>query len=630
MQLTSFACASDLDELRNLHVNYMSQAVEKAEKLRSAALLSGRVCLLICDEIDILRASGKNLGATHDTSIYASCVRELARSEPASGGVEDDLKNLVEVANRVADFLADIGLLDVFVDHVAGLLNIDAIRSEVDDLLLHRCLHVWYMFSETYLRGLLASLDPAVHVDGSGAAGYEKGNVNQTVLDCATGPPLGHNQYLSPLVATCFSPEMSLRAGFLSYADSIITYMPDWESLPRDRGISSSITSAFGEAVERGRRDFSGSDDPEWIWLRRNSIGNLSLRWFANLDSAVTSANASLLHTGILCNLSESIRKASMISLGYGQFGLWPVPRLLSLPDYGRYGSAALGEMLRGWTSDHDSEAAIGEHSPLNWLCVDCATVASRDCMSRDNALGLRAPWEARIAWAPHPFNFLGGRHQGLRRRTDSIRARTDLPAVAVTRAAPISCTPIEADDQINIVVTKLLALVGLSPEPGLVGRLDMQGWGIEPRVCAECDFAGRRAQMFMLSVGCARLGALLPDELMKSWTQLVEKYAYRLFPAVQVRLLVQCDCVPLWVADVLTGGYEDAGTSCGLSPCLASRNPMPSTVMWDHPDEDEQYDETLLRKRLLDQAAIEARSYAEIMVKNDWLSVVTQPISNL
>jgi hypothetical protein len=628
-EISDFCRVTDLNALRSLAVKSLNAAPGGAADLSTMALIAGRACLFICAEMDSVLDSGKDLGAFHDASIYSRCVQDRYTVPPAD--VEAGLVHLADTAAHVAKYLAEIDMLDGFIDLIAELLEVEAIETESEDLFLHRCLHAWYAFSETHLKSLLARLNPTEHIDGRDSGGYEKGDANKAVLDSARGPILGHHHYLSPLVATCSDSAMDLRTALLSYADSIITYMPDWESLPREQGMAAAIISAIGAPVERERKNPARVNDPEWTWLRRNALGTKTLKWFAKIDATAGIAdNASLLHTGIFCDLPGTVRKVAMLCLGYGQFGLWPVPRLLSLADYGLYGCAALGEMMRGWTSDHDAEASIGEHSPLNWLCVECAEEASRACMLRYNALGARSEWETRIAWAPQTFNFMGGRHQGLRRRTDNIRARITPPEAPVVRQISHSYTPIRAGDHLAAVVDKLLALIGLAAEPGLIDRLGIDEWDIEFRICPECDFPGSREQLFMLAVGCTRIGALLPQHYMEAWTALVEKYAYRLLPALQVRLLTPCGCAPYWIADVLSSGYEDAGTSCGLSSCLATKMPMPPTVRWDHPIEDERYSGVLLSQQLLDQATVEAHHYAAKSGRTDWLALVTRPLSSL
>ncbi|WP_369383065.1 hypothetical protein [Streptomyces sp. cg36] len=287
---------------------------------RALALIAGRGCLVVDEEIRDLLAREHQSGAAHDATVAAPCVNRRPGKPADRAG---SLRSFLDAADRVHLHLADLGLTEEFQALLHHLLAVETWATEPDDLVLHRCLHAAYAITETHARALLAALDPTAHHEGFEEAGYEKGDANTAVLDSAAGPVLGHHHYLSPLVATCADSRVGLRAAFLSYADAIMTYMPDWESLPREQGMAAAITTAFGTSVAKARRTSLAMADPQWRWLRRNAIGTITLRWFARIDEVARSTgNGSLLHTGILCALPDPLRRLTLLCLGYGQFGL--------------------------------------------------------------------------------------------------------------------------------------------------------------------------------------------------------------------------------------------------------------------------------------------------------------------
>lgn len=103
----------------------------------------------------------------------------------------------------------------------------------------------------------------------------------------------------------------------------------------------------------------------------------------------------------------------------------------------------------------------------------------------------------------------------------------------------------------------------------------------------------------------------------------LIDNYGYRLFPAVQTRLLVLCPCIPRWTSDVMSQAYADAGTSCGQSDFSipASQCHVNGLSVADG------YNDVLLTEALLCQALVEAKSYANKTGQQEWFDTVSIPL---
>lgn len=142
--------------------------------------------------------------------------------------------------------------------------------------------------------------------------------------------------------------------------------------------------------------------------------------------------------------------------------------------------------------------------------------------------------------------------------------------------------------------------------------------------MCSKCQFDGWPAQLFMVSVGMARLAAMvLNHDYSEPLIHLMDNYGYRLFSAVQTRLLVLCPCLPRWSSDVMSQVYAEAGTSCGQSDCsvLASKCHGSRLPVVDV------YNDVPLIEALLGQAIAEAGSFACKTGQQERFDTVSNPL---
>lgn len=135
-----------------------------------------------------------------------------------------------------------------------------------------------------------------------------------------------------------------------------------------------------------------------------------------------------------------------------------------------------------------------------------------------------------------------------------------------------------------------------------------------------------------MISVGVARLAVMLPRDCRPHFIRLIDMFGFRLFPAVQARILSQCHCVSKWLADVMAHGITEAGTKCGQSDCTIPSGLRNHDLLPLSPDGNEEIaiGDTSLRSVLLNQAMTEAAKYAERSGQLEWLEIVSQPLVNL
>ena len=279
--------------------------------------------------------------------------------------------------------------------------------------------------------------------------------------------------------------------------------------------------------------------------------------------------------------------------------------------------------MARGWAVDHDSEASIREHNSLNWACKDCSTALTSEVLGPVNARATRDDSIMRYAWGPQTYFFVGLRHHGFARRVDNLREKsTNLAYHKPARQITPYCAPIIAGDRVPIIVAKLLALCGIRLDDCHFD-LGEKEWNCQPRMCSECQFDGYRAQLFMVSVGAARLAAgILVHDQRQRLVRLIDTYGYRLVPAVQTRSLVLCPCFPRWTSDVMSQAYADAGTSCGQSDCSIPASPCQSSGL----SVADEHHNVALTEALLCQALVEAESYANGKGQKEWFDFVSNP----
>lgn len=407
-------------------------------------------------------------------------------------------------------YLLRQGAFDDYATVVTGLVKASSFSDESDDFVIHRCLLASHAFADVYMLALQGELAAVRQPQRSGAR-YPKGDVAEAVVRTARGPILGHHQILALNCAACSDADMDPGLAFVSYRDNLC-WLHDWATAGRRDGnilaaVRTSTAAAGGEAqsgaAETGPELESDPDpdpDPQsgpadtgpWPWQARNGIGDQFSRWLARLDHVTkTSRNARLAHAGALCHhVDASTRKVLVASVCYGSFHFWPTPRLMSTGDYAEHVCACMGEMARGWAIDHDTEACIGEHNLLNWLCRACAAAATRETLSPANARAARGDDVMRVAWGPQTYFYFGRRHCGFARRVDNLGERPVRPVPV--RPVPPSCTPIAAGDGVAEAAAKLLALCGAEP----VRAIDLGGpdWPCRPRICRRCAFDGDRA----------------------------------------------------------------------------------------------------------------------------------------
>ena len=165
-----------------------------------------------------------------------------------------------------------------------------------------------------------------------------------------------------------------------------------------------------------------------------------------------------------------------------------------------------------GWVVDHDTEASIREHNSLNWVCKDCSTALTSEVFYPANARATRDDSIMRLAWGPQTYFFVGLRHHGFARLVDNLRENNiNLAYHMPVRETTPYCSPIAAGDNFPVVVTKLLVLCGIQLVDFHIDLGEAE-WVCQPRMCSKCQFDGYRTQLFMLSVGVARLAAMVLD----------------------------------------------------------------------------------------------------------------------
>ncbi|KAM4067107.1 hypothetical protein HRG_001106 [Hirsutella rhossiliensis] len=533
---------------------------------------------------------------------------------------------MIDIATR---HLTQLDAFSGYATVVAGLVQGSSFEHESDDLVIHRCLLASHALAEVYIRALQGGLPAADYANVGTSARYPKGNVKQAVVRTAGGPILGHHQIMTLNCATCFDIGMPPRLAFLSYKENMC-WFNDWATAHREDGdVLAAVNACM--TLERCADDSETHAGQELSWRARNEVGDQLSRWLAQLDvDGKESSNSSLAHTGVLCALNDGLRRVLVASVCYGSYHFWPTPRQMTADDYASYLCASIGGMARGWAIDHDSEAAIGEHNLFNWLCRGCSVAVTREVLFPASAAAPREDANMRIAWGAQTYFYFGQRHHGFARRVDNLAQGhgTCSHGHMPTRAIRPSCSPVAAGDGVGVIVTKLLALCGVEPARGCsdVDDFGEAEWDCDSQMCPMCQFDGSRAQLFMVSVGAARLAIKLPSEYRMSLVNLMDTFGFRLFPAIQARLLVLCPCLPKWAASVMSHGYAEAGTRCGQSDCSA---PVHEQGFFTRPlaDEEVRYGNTSLRELLLRQARVEATDYANKTGQAAWLNVVSQPL---
>ncbi|EPE34251.1 hypothetical protein GLAREA_07264 [Glarea lozoyensis ATCC 20868] len=603
---------ASLDKIRSIVLGNLTQT-QLADPLDVQITLTValRVVDLACTSIDQLLQDDPTGAAFQDTGIYRSCRH--SKQSQNSGLRLGELTPMIDVATT---YLQSIDAFSDFEDTVVELLSPSSFINENDDLVIHRCLLVTHALSEVYIRAIQNQLPSTEYSSAKATPIYPKGDLKQAILQTVQSPILGHHQIITLNAATCTDSQMDPKVAFISYKTNLC-WLNDWATA--NRGDGDVIT-----ALDLKTPEFPVSEWP-YAWARRNEIGNHLTCYLARLDSTTKNCSGAFLtHTGVLCNTTAKLRKVISASVSYDSYGIWPTPQILSAADYPVVICAKIGAMVRGWAVDHDTEACIGEHNLFNWLCRDCSKTATRESLSISNAVAKRASWIMRLAWGAESYFYFGIRHCSFTRRVDNLSASYPLEHVSLRSIVPY-CIPIKAGDSVSEMVIKLLALCGSEPYKDSFIELGEGEWSCGLRICAECEFAGHRAQAFMVSVGVTRLAVRLQENDRAKFVHLLETYGFRLFPAFQSRTLVQCDCLPEWMADVLSHGYEEAGLSCGVSECSIKYQSRTTHLLPDAAEAAE-YDGILLRKVLLEQTLIEAAGYAKDSGRMEWFDMVSNP----
>ncbi|RHZ55352.1 hypothetical protein CDV55_104450 [Aspergillus turcosus] len=625
--------AHDIDTLRALvQSDDFQRPLPTPSNVRLALMIALRAVELLCEAIDHLLSHETQQGsaAMKDTGVYRPCPRNLTLGKPDQHHLLESMY-MLEVAEQYLRTLEDF---DCFAAVVTGLVDFSAFYYESDDLIIHRCLLATHALSEVYMRALQGNIAPDKAVRVPQPPRYPKDNVKQAVVRSAHGPILGHHQIMTLNCATCSDTKMSPTTAFISYKDNLC-WFNDWATAEREDGdilteINSSMTS--DSPITNSTIPGACARRQEYKWRDRNRIGDKLSRWLAQLDHVTKqSSNPSLTHSGVLCTTKAWTRKLIVASVCYGSYHFWPASQEIRFTDYVTYICSSIGGMVRGWAIDHDSEAAIGEHNLLNWLCRDCAIDAARETLYPANALAARDDFAMRIAWGPQTYFYFGQRHHGFKRRVDNLAETIASPSrhLHIQDIYPFAC-PVKAGDQLSTIVAKLLGLCGAKLIERAADALDDINWDCFPRICSLCDFDGSRAQLFMVSVGAARLAAKLPEPYRATLISLFDSYGFRLFPALQSRMLLLCPCLPRWMADVMSCGYVEAGMRCGQSDCsLTSESHLraPQLLLPGLGSEETLYDGIPLTKSLLNQARIEASSLANKSGQREWFGVVSMPL---
>lgn len=634
----ALSSAADLRDVKLL----AAQAFTGGHGVESRLAVAGRVCLFVCDGIEELARVDRpaRTGAVRDSDLLRGCgggeTRYLASTPEAAGRC---LLRLRLIASSVMDHMREIGQYDDFAAMVAELIDAEMFMRADDDIVIHRSLFAWHAVMETHMRFEHALTERATGHDGRGLSRYPKGDAKNAVVQSVLGPILGHHQLIAVACATFSRSTMNAYDAFVAYRNNMV-WVHDWATAHRGDGdLADELFGALGYTSALDDRRGSIAVSTMNIWDERNYYGERFTAWLARLDHATREVgDGSRLHSGVLCNTSALVRKMTLTCVAYGSYGFWGLQRQLSSAEFVKAACACIGEMLRGWAIDHDTEASIGEHNLLNWLCVRCSRKASQEVLSPGNAVAVREDWEMRLAWAPQTYFYFDVRHHGLVRRVDNIRDRlpTSLP-VENLEFVPRNCVPVESGDAVGVIVDKLLELCGirLLCSVDVLPGLNVDDWACAPRICQECVFAGHRDQLFMLSVGCTRVAAMLPEPHRTRFISIIEEYGFRLFPAVQARLFVQCECVAAWTADVMSYGYAEADISCGQSACAvtatSSSFPASTHVMGESTGaREDDADRGFFLGTLLKQAHVEALRYAEKTGRAEWFAVVSRPIKAL
>ncbi|KAJ5570437.1 uncharacterized protein N7459_009867 [Penicillium hispanicum] len=627
--------AQDLDSVRSVVIReLLSQPTPTRIGVRLALMVALRVTELVCQSVDRLleRPASGTRGAFHDSGMYRPCRRGNGDHRVPVDN-EQGLRELFSMIDIATNYLQKLGAFDDYASVITRLVQVSSFHHDSDDLIVHRCLLASHALAEGYVGAKQSELSAADYPHGAQPVRYPKDDVKQAVLRTVSGPILGHHQILTCNSAMCFDSGMNPKLAFVSYKENLC-WLVDWALAHREDGdILATLTtivgsnSAIPSTANAGRLSHESlpTQGKDLSWRVRNEVGSEFTQWLANMDQVVKeSTNPSLIHTGVLCTVGDLVRKVLVASVAYGSWQFWPTPRPLTFHDYTELVCAFIGAMVRGWAIDHDTEASIREHNSLNWVCKDCSTALTSEVLGPANARATRDDSIMRLAWGPQTYFFVGLRHHGFARRVDNLREKnTDLVYHKLVRRITPYCSPIVAGDNVPIIVTKLLALCGIQ----LVDFHDDLGekeWDCQPRMCSKCQFDGYRAQLFMVSVGVARLAAMVLDhDQSQPLVRLMDNYGYRLFPAVQTRLLVLCPCIPRWTSDVMSQAYADAGTSCGQSDCSlpASQCHNNGLSMADG------YNDNPLTEALLCQAFTEAESYANKTGQHEWLDTVSKPL---
>jgi hypothetical protein len=626
--LSELSAAQRLDSIRSVVKRRLTkQLLPTPTGVYLALLVALRVTELTCESIDQLFAQ-ETSGAYQDAGVCRPCRRKMKKD--FTGPNEHSLSDLAPIIDMSTNYLQKLDAFRDYATLITALIQMSSFCNETGDLVIHRCLLASAALFEVYMREILGKLNAANFSYAPRPARYAKGNVKEAVVGTVSGPILGHHQILILNCVVCSDEEMEPRLAFMSYKDNLC-WMNDWAMPNREDGDIFAAVTALTTIDSQANHVKSCAPVHEYPWRARNETGNKLTQWLTKLDYVCKDiSNSSLTHTGALCAMNDWLRMVIVASTAYGTYGFWPSPRWIPSSAYAENVCATIGAMIRGWAIDHDSEASIGEHNMLNWMCRDCSTSVTREVLGPANAMAVRDDFTMRIAWGPQTYFYFSPRHVGIARRVDNllekgVHSSCHIPVRPVTP----SCSPIAAGDSVPVMVTKILALIGVELVDFRFGDLGEEEWDCCPRICLMCQFDGFRAQLFMVSSGATRLATRIPDRYRAQLTDLVNTYGFRLFPAVQVRSLVLCTCLSKWKADVMSYGYAEGGTRCGQSDC---------SITTHHPSFDglstitrkAECEETTVKEILLCQARLEATSYAQHTGQKPWLDVVSEPLRAL
>lgn len=318
----------------------------------------------------------------------------------------------------------------------------------------------------------------------------------------------------------------------------------------------------------------------------KNRIGCLVTRWDTATENVLILEKPErklARHSGWLCKQPDIIREIVAVTASYFQFGFWPSGDWTNVRDLWWDLAAYTGSMTRGWMLDHDTEADIGEHNGMNWVCKYCTLRILERATSLEMSKPLRTVRHQRLTWGPQPYFFYSRRHSGMARRVYSTKffSRPEIPwgvvdATIFDRAVTASTRA----NSLDALILHLLNLAGYTVDDMGVDRIAAVMPAIDSPcslgVCAVCEYAGMGLDMMMYGRGAMVIAALVKEPVRRRFIWEMDGYGGRAFPKLFSRMLTGCSCTPYWMESSLQLGYEWGFSDCGSDSCCTEERPAP------------------------------------------------------